>query len=359
MERVMESGGESNIAQNRKRRAEEETTGNICKRNAPGQSTDEDCVNCSASTHNRERQSSVAAESSRRSDDVAGGGQSTLTETSAESSENSASSSSEEGGSLDELIYYQNQHIAKAIVDNAINSTLEDLGLSPACNMTQRQEQVEEEGVALVICQQGLQRPPSSVLPSTSARLSCIADLDNQFTDKIFNSTDLASVTVNAHRDITSIGATGSGPPSHASGTGNIICEETMSFQRPSISHDTEKNTSARTQCFPANLVSSHSLSADFTGNRIKEDQGSIETYNSDSEDNIIVDEDSRQCVNLPLLPSSELHVVQMDEEEISDSEDNSDCHSLLSKATTSLLLDHAVATVIREKGLKMDNESL
>ncbi len=69
---------------------------------------------------------------------------------------------------LSHLERWQCQHVAKAIVDNAINGTLEDMGLSPAqrnpdngaADFIRQYSHVETAGVSQVIEAQGLRNPP-------------------------------------------------------------------------------------------------------------------------------------------------------------------------------------------------------
>lgn len=114
--------------------------------------------------------------------------------------------SEELSGSLNRHKQYQNAHIAKSIVDNAINKTLEEMGLSPNAtgnqardHYTSQQQRIEDVGVAQVIRERGLQgdnagtyersfptlhQPPVTL--SSAQRLNPLVSRLTQVTENIF-----------------------------------------------------------------------------------------------------------------------------------------------------------------------------
>ena len=97
---------------------------------------------------------------------------------------------------------WQCQHVAKAIVDNAINKTLEEMGLSPNPDSGQYQRQrtrIEDAGVSHAIRQRGLQRYP----PDRIQRLNPIISRLTQVSENLFSQNLRARQVPDASEDQT------------------------------------------------------------------------------------------------------------------------------------------------------------
>ena len=115
------------------------------------------------------------------------------------STENSDSeTNNNESNIIDDMAQYRHlhsQHIAKSLVDNAINKTLEDLGLAPGENSwltpyVRHRERIETEGVMEAIRARGLRRHS---LPVGHGQ----RDADNSDTDDEMDSVDRRHLQLN------------------------------------------------------------------------------------------------------------------------------------------------------------------
>ena len=82
---------------------------------------------------------------------------------------------------------WQKKHIAKAVVDNAVNKTLSELGLSPDSDFNQflaESRNVEQEGVSAVIRSRGLRQQPLQA-SDIFQRLAPAVDQFNDATERL------------------------------------------------------------------------------------------------------------------------------------------------------------------------------